>query len=251
MAIAPRLFGIAATLAILGSAGPVSAATDPTGVWLNDTGRGAIEIVPCGNGLCGTVVWVSDQKDADGCGKQIIGDAVEVQRGVWDGGWIYSPERKRRYDVELKPLDDQRLQVTGYAGSKFFSKQMIWTRAPADLARCSSRQAAATPAPEPAPGAAPAAGATARNESNQPSQPSSGSMPAPTAVPSPAQSPATANAPAEAKPSSPEPGQRERRERKRFALSDLPVDKFVKRLPNGDCRIDTPWAQVQFPCEKR
>jgi uncharacterized protein (DUF2147 family) len=113
-----------------------SAASDPTGIWINDTGRGAIEIKPCGNALCGNVVWVKDTADAKGCGKQIIGNVAPVGGGLWDNGWIYSPERGRKYNVELKPLANGTLRVTGYAGLRFLSKTMIWTRAPADLQLC-------------------------------------------------------------------------------------------------------------------
>ena len=118
------------------SATAAPAASDPRGVWLNDTGRGAIEIKDCGNKLCGHVVWTKDTSDSKGCGKQIIGEARKVKSNIWDRGWIYSPERKRRYDVELKPLSNGNLRVKGYAGTKLFSKTMIWTPAPADLERC-------------------------------------------------------------------------------------------------------------------
>lgn len=113
-----------------------SAASDPTGIWINDTGRGAIEIKPCGNALCGNVVWVKDTTDAKGCGKQIIGNVAPVGGGRWDNGWIYSPEKGRKYNVELQPLANGTLRVTGYAGLRFLSKTMIWTRAPADLQLC-------------------------------------------------------------------------------------------------------------------
>ncbi|MEM8617413.1 MAG: hypothetical protein AAGF20_10815, partial [Pseudomonadota bacterium] len=33
-------------------------------------------------------------------------------------------------------MSRDRLRVKGYKGSKFFSKTMIWTKAPADLERC-------------------------------------------------------------------------------------------------------------------
>lgn len=116
--------------------GPAFAASDPTGVWINDTGRGAIEIKPCGEALCGNVVWVKDQADSKGCGKQILGDVAPAGSGVWDNGWIYSPERGRKFNVELKPLANGKLRVTGYAGVKFLSQTMIWTRAPENLQRC-------------------------------------------------------------------------------------------------------------------
>jgi uncharacterized protein (DUF2147 family) len=133
------------------------AAGDPTGVWINDTGRGAIEIKPCGAALCGHVVWVKDPTDTKGCGRQIIGSAAKVGAGVWDNGWIYSPEKKQKYDVELKPLSNGKLQVTGYAGTKLFSKTMIWTRAPADLARCGKPETIAKADPKAKPDTKPAA----------------------------------------------------------------------------------------------
>ena len=124
------------------------AAPDPTGIWLNDTGRGAVEIKQCGNALCGNVVWVKAASDSNGCGKQVIGGVAPVGGGRWDNGWIYSPERGRKYDVELTPLKNGTLRVTGYAGVKFLSKTMIWKRAPQDLQLCGQTEAKAeTPAP--------------------------------------------------------------------------------------------------------
>ena len=48
----------------------------------------------------------------------------------------------------MKALDNGTLKVVGYAGTKLFSKTMIWTKAPADLERCDQVQAAVKPAPE-------------------------------------------------------------------------------------------------------
>ncbi len=134
-------------LALL-SANAANAAGDPSGVWMNDTGRGAIEIKNCGGALCGHVVWVKDTTDTKGCGRQIIGNAAKVGANVWDNGWIYNPDKKKKYDVELKPLSNGTLQVTGYAGSKIFSKTMIWKRAPASLVRCGSEQTVAKADPK-------------------------------------------------------------------------------------------------------
>ncbi len=115
------------------------AASDPMGVWVNNTGRGAIEIKQCGSRLCGHVVWVKNEKDKEGCGRQIIGNVAKVGKRTWGRGWIYSPERGRRFDVELTPLSNGKLKVLGFAGSKFFSKTMYWTKAPADLKRCDEK----------------------------------------------------------------------------------------------------------------
>ena len=144
-----RLASIAIAVSLLLPSAAARAAGEPTGVWINDTGRGAIEIKNCGSALCGHVVWVKDQSDTKGCGRQIIGNAAKVGNGVWDNGWIYSPEKKQKYDVELKPLPNGTLQVTGYAGTKFFSKKMIWKRAPANLVRCGSEETVAKADPSP------------------------------------------------------------------------------------------------------
>jgi uncharacterized protein (DUF2147 family) len=122
--------------------GTAWADSDPRGVWIDDKGRGGVEIKDCGAHLCGHVVWARDEAESKkGCGKQIIGDVAPQGSGLWDNGWIYDPDTGKKYDVELKLLDDNRLSVKGYAGVKFFSRSMIWTRAPADTKRCDAVEA--------------------------------------------------------------------------------------------------------------
>jgi len=126
-------FALTALLAIGGSASAL--AQSPVGIWVDHTGRGAVEIKECGQALCGKVVWVKSAADKEGCNIQIIGDAK--QRGNrWEGGWIYDPEARQRYDLELTPMGAQKLKVFGYAGIKMFGETMTWTRAPEGLERC-------------------------------------------------------------------------------------------------------------------
>jgi uncharacterized protein (DUF2147 family) len=253
-----QVFGSAAFAAVVLASGSASAASDPTGVWVNDTGRGAIEIKQCGDGLCGHVVWVKDPADTKGCGRQIIGDATPAGSGTWDNGWIYSPEKKKKYDVELKPLSDGNLRVTGYAGTKLFSKKMIWTPAPADLVRCSTQQAAAAPAAAPAPAAeaapAPATGsakaasieelklraktapADQQTAAATPEAPSAETKAAP-AAPAAKSEPAPAEAEQEVAEESTEDG-----------LADK-LGEFIKKGPDGKCKLDLPWVKVDFNCE--
>jgi uncharacterized protein (DUF2147 family) len=129
----------AAAAALLWSAS-AEAATDPTGIWFDHNGRGAVEIKPCasGTGLCGHVVNIKDPANASRCGLQILGEVTPA-----GGGWIYSPERKRKYDVELTRLSDDKLRVVGNAGSRFFSRTFTWNRAPDDIARCGETTVAA------------------------------------------------------------------------------------------------------------
>ena len=175
-AIAP----LALTLATAASTSAMAAGS-PYGVWIDQTGRGAVEITDCGGKLCGKLVWFQDAKyEKDGCNFQIIGNVRPVGGNKWDNGWIVDPDKdpNKKYDVEITPQGDQKLKVMGYAGMKFLSETMIWTRAPADLKKC-GEDVASTPAPVPAPAPEP--------EKDTP-------------VASPAPAPAPEPAPEEAKP---------------------------------------------------
>jgi uncharacterized protein (DUF2147 family) len=124
---------VAAAVAV--GAGP-ALASEPTGLWYDHTGRGAVEITRCGSNLCGRLVWLKDAKNNKACGVQIIGDVKPVASGRWDNGWIYDPEKDEKYSVELTPVGPQTLKVVGYLGTKWLSETMMWKRAPVDLKRC-------------------------------------------------------------------------------------------------------------------
>jgi uncharacterized protein (DUF2147 family) len=131
--------GIGSLAITLASVGSAAAASSPIGVWIDHTGRGAVEITDCGGKLCGHLVWFKDAKQGKGgCNFQIIGNVRPVASNKWDGGWIIDPDKNpnKKYDVEITPLSDQKLKVMGYEGMKFLSETMTWTRAPADLKKC-------------------------------------------------------------------------------------------------------------------
>ncbi len=142
MLLNPRTLTLAAAGLIIWAA-PSQAASDPSGIWFDHNGRGAVEIAPCasGNGLCGYVVHIKDPKNNKRCGMQILGNVTPG-----GGGWIYSPDRGKKYSVELTRLSDDKLRVVGNAGS-FFSKTFTWNRAPDDVARCGETTAAAPAKP--------------------------------------------------------------------------------------------------------
>jgi uncharacterized protein (DUF2147 family) len=129
------------------------------GVWIDDTGDGAVEIAPCGNQFCGRIVWLKSPNDAAGrpltdgynpdarkksnpiCGLQVIGNLKQVGTSAWDAGWIYDPKEGKSYDVEITPQGPNKIKVTGYLGVKFLSESFIWTRAPANLQPCTEARA--------------------------------------------------------------------------------------------------------------
>jgi len=167
-----RLIG---AVAIVGATCGAAAAASPVGVWIDQTGRGGVEITDCGGGkLCGHLVWFKDSKHAkDGCNFQIIGNVKPMGGNRWDGGWIVDPDKdpKKKYDVEITLISDQKLKVMGYAGMKFLSETMTWTRAPADLQKCGASPSEARADPAPAPGQPKAASDAAQPKSARQPEP--------------------------------------------------------------------------------
>ena len=163
---------VAAAGILLGPSLIAEAANPPleAGVWINHTGKGAVEIRPCGtsgasaNRLCGFIVWLKEPNKKNGepltdghnpdpskrrrtiCGLPVLGSLQRVSSGN-DNGWVYDPEQGAQFDAAIVAGKTQ-LILTGYKGVKFFSKTFNWRRAPADLPRCdhAEREARATPA---------------------------------------------------------------------------------------------------------
>jgi uncharacterized protein (DUF2147 family) len=129
-----------------GVAAPGLPPPGPAGLWIDHTGRGAVEIVPCADGLCGRIVWMKEPNDKSGkplldrqnedrarrgspiCGLQIIGGLKQQADGSWDRGWIYDPEQGESFDLEMRLLKEETLQVKGYKGFKFLSETFRWVR---------------------------------------------------------------------------------------------------------------------------
>ncbi len=235
-------------VALAATAATASANGDPTGIWLDAAGRGAVEIAPCGEGsaLCGRVVWVKSADHQKRCGEQILGSLKKVGTGTWGGGWIYSPDRGRKFDVEIKQVGADKLRILGWAGIRMFSETHYWKRAAPDLARCGSEQIASvetksSPAAASPPSAA-AAPAPSAEASTLPAAPASDGVPSRSA----AKSAASDNA----ESAKPEP--RRKSASRDDGLGDLPpvVEKYFKRSADGTCKVDTPWIKVKFDCKK-
>lgn len=142
-----------AGLLTLGLVTPASAAPDVTGIWMTEDGEGAVEIAPCGDRLCGRIVWlkspldahaqpVRDENNADLtlrdrplCGMEVMSGVAPGGDG-WEGGWIYDPEAGARYSVAIAPDGADAIVVTGFIGIKAFGRALHWHRAAATLQRC-------------------------------------------------------------------------------------------------------------------
>lgn len=149
---------VVATMAALltSQSAPLQAKQEISGIWIDNTGDGAVEIRKCGSSMCGYIVWLKKALSTNGtpltdqlnpkpgrrntpiCGLQVIGRLKPQTDGSWDYGWIYDPNKGRSYDVEVRRRSAGRLQVKGYLGLKLLSETFIWKRAPASIRRCSN-----------------------------------------------------------------------------------------------------------------
>lgn len=143
----------AAGLAVLPVAAQAQAPV-ALGIWYDDTGKGAVEIAPCGSKLCGRIVWLKEpisektgkplvdaynpeegKRTRPICGLQILGELARQSDGTWDDGWVYDPKVGKSFDAAIA-VQGATLKLTGYKGVKLFSKSFTWTKAPVDLPRC-------------------------------------------------------------------------------------------------------------------
>jgi uncharacterized protein (DUF2147 family) len=130
--------------AIATAAAAPACAGDPSGTWLVQDRKAKVRIAPCGNAMCGSVVWLSQPTDlATGKpltdnrnpdpgkrGRPIIGIPVliDMRRDGRDGRWhgrIYNPEDGNTYNGSIESAGTQ-LRVRGCVA--FFCETKIWTR---------------------------------------------------------------------------------------------------------------------------
>ncbi len=112
-----KKFVLAAVLAL--AAG--TAGADPLlGTWKtkpDDNGNfGHVKVQACGAAFCGTLVKAFDgtgkQIESPNVGKKIIWDMVAYPDGVYDDGKVWSPDRDKTYDSDMK-LTGNSLKVRG------------------------------------------------------------------------------------------------------------------------------------------
>jgi glucan biosynthesis protein C len=132
------------------------AAASPLGLWWAEGGAAKVEIVQCGEALCGRVVWLRSPFDENGCrlrdennpdarlrGRPVEGLAVldglrreRADEAVWGGGTIYDPTSGRTYAARLRLDDDDRLLVRGYLVVPLLGRTTTWIRVGAEERAC-------------------------------------------------------------------------------------------------------------------
>lgn len=68
----------------------------PTGRWDREDGLGGIDIVPCGDALCGTVAWLRDRDTPAFVGQRVLFNMRRAAADQWAGSAL-NPEDGRTY----------------------------------------------------------------------------------------------------------------------------------------------------------
>jgi uncharacterized protein (DUF2147 family) len=133
--ILPRILACAAlTLTVAAAASPQSAPPAWAGVWKNTNNTVHIRAAPCGDGMCGTVVWADDQtkRDVSARGNNIIG--MQIFRNFEPAGdkqWkgkVYVPDVGITISGKITMADRNNLVATGCAFLGFGCQTRHWQR---------------------------------------------------------------------------------------------------------------------------
>jgi uncharacterized protein (DUF2147 family) len=143
-----RMFRFALALFILMLTVAPAGAKDltPIGVWLDASKRIEVKVTPCGDRLCGKLLWfkwpdddqglpVVDLKNEDPAlrdrpllGLVILRNLRRNGENIWEGGEIYNPDDGENYHVKMSIQDDLTLRVRVYDLFPIFGETHIWTR---------------------------------------------------------------------------------------------------------------------------
>jgi Delta7-sterol 5-desaturase len=116
----------------------LQAQTSVTGEWWTPGFNARVRIAPCGDAVCGRIVWLWDETPkgiADTSplvGRLVIDRMQAAETGFWRGGRLYNPEDGRDYKGSLQLQSPERLVVDGCV--LFICQTQVWRRA--DPGRC-------------------------------------------------------------------------------------------------------------------
>lgn len=121
----------------LAVATPASAAPIE-GLWKNPIGSAIIDVAPCGNALCGKVVWASarGQREVAKNTSHVVGTTVLTGVRPKGSGWagkLYIPDDNIHVSARLQLLNADQLKLTGCGLAGLICRSQIWTRTQAPL----------------------------------------------------------------------------------------------------------------------
>jgi uncharacterized protein (DUF2147 family) len=126
-------------MALTAAQSPPGAAIE--GLWKNPIGSAIIAIAPCGNVLCGKVVWASarGKREASTSTPNVVGTIVLTKLRPSGGdrwaGTLFIPDDNIHVSARLQLVNSRELKLTGCALAGLFCRSQVWTRTDEPLPR--------------------------------------------------------------------------------------------------------------------
>jgi len=130
------LLALAAAPQVFAQAAPPS----PLGRWITESGNLEVDVAPCAEALCGTVVRVlanrsmsapgQEMKAADprpALGMMLLSNFKPAGEGEFQGR-IYNRENAKHYSATIRLGEPDQLLVHAYVGIPLFGKTQVWRR---------------------------------------------------------------------------------------------------------------------------
>jgi uncharacterized protein (DUF2147 family) len=112
---------------VLAAAVPVAPAlADPSGVWLRENGNARVRISKCGDGFCGTLVWVKDPESASKPGQRVFYDMKPSGANAWSGR-AFNPEDGKTYAGKLT-LSGSSMTTSGCVLGGMICRSVNWRK---------------------------------------------------------------------------------------------------------------------------
>lgn len=108
------------------------------GEWWTPGFNARVRIEPCGDGVCGRIVWLWDEAPKSTAdkgsliNKRVIDGMTPSRPGVWTSGRLHNPEDGQDYKGTMTLQSPARLVLDGCV--LFICRQQVWRRA--DPLRC-------------------------------------------------------------------------------------------------------------------
>ncbi len=111
-------------------AGAVLATTpalaDPSGTWLRDNGNSRVRVAPCGDSLCGTIVWLKDAEGPSKVGQRVFFDMKPDGANKWSGK-AFNPEDGKTYSGTMS-LSGSSLTTAGCVLGGMICRSVNWRK---------------------------------------------------------------------------------------------------------------------------
>ena len=151
-----RMLPLCLLSAALATAPAEAASPIPAGTWIWDDGRAGVEFHPCGEALCGRIVWLKADAQAGSapvldaknpntalrrrrvCGIDYITGVKGVAGGKWKGGRVYDFNSGSTYDLDVDTITPAKVVMRGYKGMRMLGATLTLLRPASELPRCTA-----------------------------------------------------------------------------------------------------------------